>query len=236
MISILMPVFNGIEFLYESISSVKNQNFTEWELLVGLNGHSSQASRRISKYIYKLLDGRGKVFIFSDKGKVKTLNQLVKHANYDLICLLDADDAWTSNKLNTQLQYVEKYDIVGSRAEYIGDVSGEIPVFGGRVEENMFYFQNPIINSSAMIKKKDAEWNEDWEGLDDYNFWLHLMNLGRTFYNVPEILTKHRVHKRSHYNNINSRIAEDLRKSLPQLSQEESDKLSDRIASKDWIL
>ena len=39
MISILLPIYNGIEFIDESVQSVINQTYTEWELLIGINGH-----------------------------------------------------------------------------------------------------------------------------------------------------------------------------------------------------
>ena len=40
MISILMPVYNGIEYIDESVKSVISQTFKDWELLIGVNGHS----------------------------------------------------------------------------------------------------------------------------------------------------------------------------------------------------
>ena len=39
MISILMPIYNGIEFIEESVSSILRQNYDQWELLIGINGH-----------------------------------------------------------------------------------------------------------------------------------------------------------------------------------------------------
>ena len=39
MISILIPIYNGVEFIEESVSSVLRQNYENWELLIGVNGH-----------------------------------------------------------------------------------------------------------------------------------------------------------------------------------------------------
>ena len=39
MISILIPIYNGVEFIEESVSSVLNQTYDQWELLIGINGH-----------------------------------------------------------------------------------------------------------------------------------------------------------------------------------------------------
>ncbi len=47
MISILIPIYNGIEFIDESIHSVINQTFNNWELLIGVNGHIHRTQRFI---------------------------------------------------------------------------------------------------------------------------------------------------------------------------------------------
>ena len=39
MISILMPIYNGIEYINESVSSVLDQTYGDWELIIGINGH-----------------------------------------------------------------------------------------------------------------------------------------------------------------------------------------------------
>ena len=44
MISILIPIYNGIEFIDESVMSVINQTYTKWELLIGVNGHPESSS------------------------------------------------------------------------------------------------------------------------------------------------------------------------------------------------
>ena len=43
MISILMPIYNGIEFINDSVESIINQTYTEWELIIGINGHSESS-------------------------------------------------------------------------------------------------------------------------------------------------------------------------------------------------
>ena len=39
MISILIPIYNGIEFIEESVSSVLKQTYHDWEIIIGVNGH-----------------------------------------------------------------------------------------------------------------------------------------------------------------------------------------------------
>lgn len=49
-ITILMPIYNGIEFIDESVNSIKNQNYKNWELLIGINGHSENSE------VYKIAE------------------------------------------------------------------------------------------------------------------------------------------------------------------------------------
>ena len=53
MISILIPIYNGIEFIDESVNSVINQFFTDWELLIGINGYpkNSEVYKIAKKYL-----------------------------------------------------------------------------------------------------------------------------------------------------------------------------------------
>ena len=48
MISILMPIYNGIEFINESVPSILEQTYDKWELLIGINGHPENSE------IYKI--------------------------------------------------------------------------------------------------------------------------------------------------------------------------------------
>jgi hypothetical protein len=63
-----------------------------------------------------------------------------------------------------------------------------------------------------MIKKKDAIWYDRFKGLDDYDMWNRLAFENKKFYNVPEFLTFHRIHKTSAFNNSNHNYVPDLLK------------------------
>ena len=79
MISILMPIYNGIEFIDESVSSVLNQTYDKWELLIGVNGHLPDSEvYKIAKQ-YEEKSAKIRVFDFYNiKGKSNTLNEMIK--------------------------------------------------------------------------------------------------------------------------------------------------------------
>jgi glycosyltransferase involved in cell wall biosynthesis len=196
-----MPIYNGIEFIHESVPSVINQKFNEWELIIGINGHPINSKvYNIAKKYQQIDDKRIKVLdLFPIKGKANTLNEMIKYCKYNYVALLDVDDIWHSKKLEIQCKFINNYDVIGSNCILFGDIEGVVP----RIPNYDFsYFNfaqvNPIINSSSVIKKELCFWNEN--GIEDYDLWLRLRKLNKKFYNCPEILVKHRIHQASAFN------------------------------------
>ena len=201
MISILIPIYNGIEFIDESVSSVLQQTYTQWELLIGINGHlkNSEVYKTAKKFEEK--SNKIKVFDFYEiKGKANTLNEMIKHSSYDYVAILDVDDIWHPQKLEIQSHYfINNYDVIGSNCVWFGDREGVIPPIPiGDISNFDFKIVNPIINSSSIIKKELCYWNEN--GIEDYDLWLKLRKDGKYFYNCKEILVKHRIHQKSAFN------------------------------------
>ena len=200
MISILIPVYNGIEFISDSVGSVLNQTYTDWELIIGVNGHpeNSEVYHRALQYKsnnkIKILD------LHQIKGKSNALNEMVKHCVYEHVAILDVDDIWHERKLETQLPFIVDYDVVGSRCVYFGDQrEGTVPTIPtGDISNHDFSRGNPVINSSAIIHKELCKWNEN--GIEDYDLWLSLRSKNKRFYNCGQVLVKHRLHPDSAFN------------------------------------
>jgi len=204
MISILMPIYNGIEFIDESINSVLEQTFTEWELIIGINGHPENSE--VYKIAKKYVTCKIKVYdCFNITGKATTLNELLKYCKYDYIALLDVDDIWHQDKLTIQSTMINKYDVIGSKCIYFGDINDVIPdILNGDLSNYDFTCGNPIINSSSLIRKTLCFWiQKDVEGIEDYELWLRLWKQDKTFYNFANVLVKHRIHKTSAFNSRN---------------------------------
>jgi teichuronic acid biosynthesis glycosyltransferase TuaG len=218
MISILIPIYNGIEYLNESLSSVISQTYTKWEVIIGINGHHPNSDVENLAIEIKnsicptYLKESVKIKYYETKGKSATLNAMVKDCTYDLIAILDVDDIWLPNKLEKQCEYFDKYDVIGTNCQYFQDLHNSPSIPYGNITNFDFLSLNPIINSSAIIKKQNAIWNEKNNiGLEDYELWLQLWIQGKTFYNVPDILCLHRIHKNSSFNNSNSAHVQDLK-------------------------
>jgi teichuronic acid biosynthesis glycosyltransferase TuaG len=197
-ISILMPIYNGIEFIQDSVVSIKQQTYINWDLLIGINGHPANSE------VYKIAkqyecENIKVIEILETKGKSNALNEMLKYSKANYIALLDVDDIWLPNKLQSQIQFIQKdFDVVGTMCKYFGDKDcyPSIPV--GNISDFNFLTVNPIINSSAIIKKELCYWKDI--DLEDYDLWLRLWKQNKTFYNVEEYHVLHRCHSNSAFN------------------------------------
>jgi teichuronic acid biosynthesis glycosyltransferase TuaG len=201
MISILMPIYNGIEFIEESVSSVLKQTFTEWELIIGINGHPPNSEIYKIAKSYETKSNKIRVYDLIDiRGKSDALNHMLQYCNHDYVALLDVDDIWMDNKLQTQFIYCFVYDVIGSQCVYFGSMEGITP----RIPLNDFSdfdfsLCNPIINSSVLIRKDLCLWLSN-DGVEDYELWFTLRKQAKRFYNCSDILVKHRIHPTSAFN------------------------------------
>ncbi len=202
-----MPIYNGIEFIEESVSSILRQNYNQWELIIGINGHPQNSDvYKIAKEYEKKSDKAGQVLgkicvydFYQIKGKSNTLNAMIKYCNYDYVALLDVDDIWHEEKLNLQSQLLNHFDVIGSNCVWFGDRPGIVPSIPvGDISNYDFSLVNPIINSSSIIRKELCYWNEN--GIEDYDLWLRLRKQNKKFFNCKAILVKHRIHTTSAFN------------------------------------
>lgn len=209
-ICVLIPLYNGIEFIDECIVSLNNQKYQNFDVLIGINGHKKNSDVFIKANEYKKQNIIVKEYFYNKNNdkyvnyKSLTLNKMLKDCdNYDYICLLDIDDIWLPNKLKMQVEIIEKYnnyyDVIGSKCHYIGNkyLIPYTPI--GDLSDHNFKDVNPIINSSCLIKKELCYWNEH-EKLEDYDLWLKLNNNGAKMYNLDEVLILHRLHETSFFN------------------------------------
>lgn len=208
MISILLAVYNGELYLKKSIESVLNQTYTDFELLIGFNGTVDGSKNIVSNFN----DNRIRVFDYGmDSGKSKTLNKLIKEAKGDWLAMQDDDDIWLPKKLEMQaeLASTENYDVIGTKIFYCDELDKIIGLPYLAVNHKKICLLsrngfNQVPNTSAIFKKSQALEVQGWDnsivGVEDFDFWLKLMQAGARFKNINQKLVLHRIHKKSNFN------------------------------------
>jgi glycosyltransferase involved in cell wall biosynthesis len=151
-----------------------------------------------------LLFTRIRVFIQPPdiNNKAKSLNDLMKQVTTEWVALLDADDIWLPEKLQEQVNIINKneYEVIGTRCIYFGN-RGSSPSIPLRILTRGCSLRgNPLINSSVVLKSKHANWLETAKIHIDYELWLRLDLERVKMYNIPKILVRHRIHNSSFFN------------------------------------
>ena len=103
--SVIIPCFNVEDTINKTIISVLNQDFIQYEIIAVNDGSIDNTSEILNSY-YK--NNLIKVLNQENKGLGAARNAGIKHALGEYICLLDADDIWTSNKLSKIYSFIKK--------------------------------------------------------------------------------------------------------------------------------
>ena len=109
LISIVIPLYNKERFIKETLDSVFNQSFTDYEIII-VNDGSTDSSVVI---VNAIEDQRITVLSNQNKGVSHARNFGISKANSDLIALLDGDDLWEPNHLENLYNLYEKFPDCG---------------------------------------------------------------------------------------------------------------------------
>jgi len=221
-VSILIRLYNGVEYLSQSLDSVLQQSFTDWELLIGINGHGQDGGEAYSlaKYAINSMasrDQKDKIQLINYpevKGGAETMNALAKDAISDWVAILDVDDIWHPEKLQEQIRIRDSIlgpDIIGTHCRYFGAMSGGPPIPMGHIGLEHFKVANPMINSSVLMRRELLSCSDNFN-LDDYDLWCRLILQNKKFYNIDAVLTYHRISPTSHFNSSGKQDPDALRK------------------------
>ena len=205
LVTVLMTVYNGAEYLKTSINSIITQTFTDFELLI-VNDYSTDNSVKI---IESFNDKR--IVIHNNErnlGQTKSLNIGLKLARGKYVARMDADDMaftfWLEKLVNLIKVYPE-YAAVGSMAVVI-DSTGKIkkmrrvPVSFQEIIFRIF-FDSPMNHVSVLLNKdlilRNGGYDEEFKVTQDYELWSSLIRNNYSIKNIPEILVSYRVHSNS---------------------------------------
>jgi len=194
-VSVLIPLSKYDDLTEETICSVVKQTFFRWEMIIGIFkcGVSSQLEKEINKYVSKFQKNglNIRVIVYGMEEKFDVINNMVFDASYEYISVVENGNLWFSDKLEKQFPFLQNYDVVGSKSEYYGDYSGFPNIRVGELCDTDFLMRNPVCDSTVIIHKKDAFWEENQENFC-YEMWVRLNKNKRKFYNVNKVLCKER--------------------------------------------
>ncbi|NIJ45447.1 glycosyltransferase involved in cell wall biosynthesis [Wenyingzhuangia heitensis] len=105
LVSIITPCYNSEKFITETIHSVLNQTYQNWELLITDDGSIDNSISIIQSFADK--DDRIQLYTIKNGGAAVARNHSIKLSNGDYIAFLDSDDVWSPQKLEKQIDFME---------------------------------------------------------------------------------------------------------------------------------
>lgn len=191
LLSVLMTTYNSGKYLKESINSILNQDYKDFELII-VDDFSEDNTMNI---IESINDKRIKLFKNSKKGRGNALNFGLNVSNSKYIALNDSDDISVPFRLSTQQNYLKN-----KPDNFV--VSTNFACF--RNNKLLYEIQNPehskdikkslakhcrIMNSGVMYNREHILKSGGYENVlaEDYMLWLKIMN-DTEFYNIQNVL------------------------------------------------
>lgn len=205
LISVITPAYNAEKYISETIESILQQSFKDFEFIIIDDKSTDQTRKIIEEYSKK--DARIKLFSNSSNlGIAGNRNKGVKLATGKYIAWQDADDISLPTRLEKQSKYLERNPDVAICGSYLKffDATGVLSVrkyasTDKELRKNIFRF-SPVAQPSAMIRRKCltevGEYDLRWPPAEDLDMSFRL-GAKYKFANIPEILVLYREHPSS---------------------------------------
>jgi len=213
LISIIIPVFNGEKFIQQTLNSLYNQTYNNFEVIIVNDGSTDNTEEIVKKYL------RPKdIYIYQNNQGVlnlcKTINKGLNNANGELVTMLPSDDYWPQNRLERQyMEFIDNDVVLVYGRMAIVDEYGKVIKHAKEPPKNFFARNNHPIGScikyllkenfisqpTVLIRTKSLKQIGGYlqpEGnyAEDYPTHLELSRIGKFKYLEGEVLAYYRQH------------------------------------------
>lgn len=203
LVSIITPAYNAERFIEDTILSVINQTYSDWEMII-IDDCSSDKTRQIVEK-YSLADTRIVLLINEENlGVSESRNKGIKSAKGRFLAFLDSDDQWVDSKLFVQINYMKNRNIGFTFSSYKIFVNSTENVINTiQVPKSIKYralLKNTIIGClTVVIDRKIIEevYFPDIRISQDFVAWVNVLKKGYIAYGINEPLALYRKHQSS---------------------------------------
>ncbi len=197
-VSVIMPYFKKRRFIDESINSVLNQSYKNYEIIIIYDDENLDDFFYLKKFQKK----NDRITILKNdrnKGAGYSRNLGIKNSKGDFVAFLDCDDVWKNNKLEYQIDFMKKNNVDISFTAY-DIINHQNKVIGERTAKKILNFQDLIKScdiglSTVVMKRYLLTENYKFASLrtkEDYTLWLKLAKSAYNFYGINQKLSQWR--------------------------------------------
>lgn len=203
LVSIVTPLYNAEKYIEETILSVLNQTYINWEMLIIDDCSSDKGPNIVKKYIKQ--DKRIKyIKLEENSGAAISRNKAIELAEGEYIAFLDSDDLWKKEKLEKQINFMKENNYAISFTEYEEiDENGRklnilIKVSKKPVTYRSYLLTNPIgcLTGMYSVKKLGKVYMPNLRKRQDTGFWLNILKKDKA-YSLKENLALYRINRNS---------------------------------------
>ena len=215
-ISVIIPYFRKRIFFKETIKSIINQSYKNFEIIL-IYDDTNQNELKFVKDVLKKFRNKTILINKNNMGPGNSRNKGILKAKGDYIAFCDADDVWKKNKLSSQLNFMKKNKINFSHTSYsiINKYSKNIGEFKIKKELN---YQNLLqscdIGLSTVIASKKILLKNKFCSLktkEDYELWLRLSKKNNLLLGLDKNLSSWRITENSLSSSLVQKLLDSLR-------------------------
>ena len=194
MITICVPAYNADRYLAETLDSVRSQIFADWELILVEDGSKDRAEEMLNAFASQVRQSVRYVRHEKNAGLPVTRNTAIASARTEWIALLDSDDLWTSEHLNTLVKCSRSTgaDLVHAGSQLFDSDTGRdleirAPTPEAIADFPLSLFDNRYIIQPASVMLKRSLWqrvggfNPAFRYVEDREMWLRCARAGGRF-------------------------------------------------------
>ncbi len=194
--SIISSCYNHGKHISEMLDSILKQTFMDFEVIIVNDGSTDDTASILDRIEHKKI----KVFHTKNYGPARARNLAISHAVGEIIMNLDADDKIAPEFLKQCIQVLDTRPNVGivySDVEFFGARTGLYELEDYSLKSILF--ANCIV-ANACFRKSDWEMTEGYademiHGLEDFDFWLSIIELGREVHKIEKPLVFYRTYE-----------------------------------------
>lgn len=202
LVSIITPTYNCGKFIKETIESVINQTYQNWEMIIVDDCSTDNTKSVVKEYEY---DNRIKYYCLDiNSGAAIARTRAMELAGGNYIAFLDSDDLWPANKLELQLTIMKKnnwnftctdYEQIDENSHSLHKTIKSI----SKTDYNRLLLDCPVGNSTVMynVDKMGKFVVPNIRKRNDDALWLQMLKKEKYIYGINEVLMKYRVRQNS---------------------------------------
>lgn len=223
LISVIVPCYNQAHFLEETLNSILNQSYTNWECIIVNDGSPDDTENVAKKWTIK--DSRFQYISKENGGLSSARNSGLEVAKGDFIQFLDSDDLLSSDKFQKSIDAIEKEgaEVVITNFIRFKKNLNQLKKAFCKLEEQTFTYESILLQwdrrfsipiHCGLFKREiigNVRFNEKLKAKEDWFFWIQAFKSNPKVVFINVNMAQYRMHNKG-MTKDNSLMEENLRK------------------------